>query len=135
MIYVYSLLFIALTSCGSSEPIPPALSAYVNAQEALADDDFDKARSALQSLVQHADPAFKTLVEKAANAQDITAVRTAFKPLSEEIIKGAMPEGLILAYCPMADNDTGAHWIQKDQPQLMNPYFGATMLHCGIFKE
>ena len=135
MIYVYSLLFIAFTACGSSEPVPPALSAYVNAQEALADDDFDKARSALQSLVQHADPAFKTLVEKAANAQDITAVRTAFKPLSEEIIKGVMPEGLVLAYCPMADNDTGAHWIQKDQPQLMNPYFGATMLHCGVFKE
>ena len=41
MNYLYSLLFIAFTACGSSEPVPPALSAYVNAQEALADDDFD----------------------------------------------------------------------------------------------
>ncbi len=135
MPYLYSLLCIGLMACGSSEPISPALSAYVNAQEALADDDFDKARAALQNLVQHADPALKSLVEKVANAEDITAVRTAFKPLSEKVIKGEIPEGLVLAYCPMADNDTGAHWIQKDQPQLMNPYFGATMLHSGVFKE
>ena len=135
MPYLYSLLSIALIACGASESVPPALSAYVSAQEALADDDFDKARTALQNLVQHADPALKSLVEKAANAKDITAVRTAFKPLSEEVIKGDIPEGYVLAYCPMADNDTGAHWIQKDQPQLMNPYFGATMLHCGVFKE
>jgi len=135
MPYLCSLLFIALAACGSSEPIPPALSSYVSAQEALAADDFDKARTALQNLVQQADPALMSLVGKVANAEDITAVRAVFKPLSEEVIKGEIPEGLVLAYCPMADDDKGAHWIQKDQSQLMNPYFGATMLHCGVFEE
>lgn len=135
MPYLFSLLLIALSACGSSESIPPALGHYISVQEALAADDFAKARAALQNLAQHADPALVPLVKEAANAADITAVRTAFKPLSEEIIKGDIPEGLVLAYCPMADDDKGAHWIQKDQPQLMNPYFGATMLHCGVFKE
>lgn len=91
MPYLSSLLLIALAACGSSEPISPALSAYVSAQEALAADDFDKARAALQNLVQHADPALKSLVEIVANAEDITAVRAAFKPLSEEVIKGEIP--------------------------------------------
>ena len=134
MHYLYCLSLVALVAC-SSEPIPPALGHYVSAQEALANDDFDKARAALQNLAQHADPALVSLVKKAAKAQDITAVRTAFKSLSEKLIKGEIPEGYVLAYCPMADDDRGAHWIQQDQPQLMNPYFGATMLHCGVFKE
>ena len=34
------------------------------------------------------------------------------------------------AYCPMADAD----WIQTDNV-LANPYFGASMLRCGTFKE
>jgi hypothetical protein len=135
MHYLYCLSLIALVACSSSDPVPPTLGHYISAQEALAADDFDKARAALQNLAQHADPSLVSLAKEAANAADITAVRTAFKPLSEEFIKGEVPEGYVLAYCPMADGERGAHWIQKDQPQLMNPYFGATMLHCGVFKE
>ena len=135
MHHLYCLSLLALVACSSSDPVPPPLGHNISAQEALAADNFDKARAALQSLAQHADPALVPLVEKAANAADITAVRAVFKPLSEEVIKAEIPEGLVLAYCPMADDDKGAHWIQKDQPQLMNPYFGATMLHCGVFKE
>ena len=56
MHYLYCLSLVALVAC-SSEPIPPALGHYVSAQEALANDDFDKARTALQNLAQHADPA------------------------------------------------------------------------------
>jgi hypothetical protein len=135
MHYLYCLSLLALVACSSSDPVPPTLGHYISAQEALAADNFDKARAALQSLAQHADPALVPLVEKAANAADITAVRAAFKPLSEEIIKGDIPEGYVLAYCPMVFDDQGAHWIQKNQPQIINPYFGATMLHCGVFKE
>ena len=115
--------------------MPPALAHYISAQEALAADDFDEAHNALQNLAQHADPALESLVQNAARGADITAVRAAFKPLSEEMIKGEIPDGYVRAYCSMADNDAGAHWIQRDQPRLMNPYFGATMLHCGVFKD
>ena len=135
MHYLYCLAFIALAACGASEPVPPALAHYISAQEALAADDFDEAHHALQSLAQHADPTLESLVQNAARGADITAVRAAFKPLSEEMIKGEIPDGYVRAYCSMADNDAGAHWIQRDQPRLMNPYFGATMLHCGVFKD
>lgn len=132
----YLLYFsLVLTACSSSDPAPPALIDYVAAQEALASDDLDQARQALQGLVQNASPTLKPLAEKAARASDITGVRIAFKPLSEEVRKGQIPEGYVVAYCPMADGDKGAHWVQKDQPQIANPYFGASMLRCGVFKE
>ena len=44
----------AIAACGSSDPAPPALIHYVAAQEALADDDLDRAHQALQDLVQSA---------------------------------------------------------------------------------
>ena len=135
MHYLYCLAFIALAACGASEPVPPAFAHYISAQDALAADDFDAARNALQSLAQPANPTLKTQVQNAASSADITAVRVAFKPLSDEMIKHEIPDGYVRAYCSMADNDAGAHWIQRDQPRLMNPYFGATMLHCGVFKD
>ena len=129
------LIAFAIAACGSSDPTPPALVHYVAAQEALADDDLDQAHQALQGLIQNANPTLKPLAEKAARAADLAAVRVAFKPLSEEVMKGQIPEGYVVAYCPMADGDKGAHWVQKDQPQIANPYFGASMLRCGVFKE
>ena len=129
------LIAFAIAACGSSDPAPPALVHYVAAQEALADDDLDQAHQALQGLIQNASPTLKPLAEKAASAADLAAVRVAFKPLSEEVRKGQIPEGYVVAYCPMADGDKGAHWVQKDQPQIANPYFGASMLRCGVFKE
>ena len=125
----------AIAACGSSDPAPPALIHYVAAQEALADDDLDRAHQALQDLVQSASPTLKPLAEKAAHAADLAAVRTAFKPLSEELMQGQIPKGYIVAHCPMADSDKGAHWVQKDQSQIANPYFGASMLRCGVFKQ
>ena len=135
MRYLSFLVVIAIAACGSSDQAPPALLHYVAAQEALASDDLDQARQALQDLVQNANPTLKPLAEKAASGADIVAVRTAFKPLSEKVRKGQIPEGYVVAYCPMADGDKGAHWVQKDQPQIANPYFGASMLRCGVFKE
>ena len=129
------IVAIAIAACGSSDPAPPALVHYVAAQEALAADDLDQAHQALQGLIQNANPTLKPLAEKAASAADLAAVRVAFKPLSEEVRKGQIPEGYVVAYCPMADGDKGAHWVQKDQPQIANPYFGASMLRCGEFKE
>lgn len=137
MRYLLRLFAAALTlaACNSSDPPPPSLTHYVAAQEALAADDLDQARQALQNLVQNASPTLKPLAEKAANAADLAAVRVAFKPLSAEVVKSQIPKGYVVAYCPMADGDKGAHWVQKDQPQIANPYFGASMLRCGVFKE
>ncbi len=128
------LVLLTLVACGSEE-VSPALISYVAAQEALAADDYARAHQALQQMAQHADPALKSLAKSAAEAGDIAAVRAAFKPLSAGMLKGEVPEGYVRAYCPMADQNKGADWIQKDGPSIMNPYFGASMLHCGVFKD
>lgn len=33
-------------------------------------------------------------------------------------------------YCPMAFNNTGAYWLSNSN-EVVNPYFGESMLHCG----
>ena len=84
MIYLYSLLFIAFTACGSSEPVPPALSAYVNAQEALADDDFDKAFAEARLNQQRAKKQQSNQKaaarKKPAGLRDLVGLREARKP-------------------------------------------------------
>jgi len=130
-----ALLFTSflLVSCASETPSP--LVHYVSAQEALANDDFDGAQQALKTMGDVASAPLNGLATSAANSADIDAMRTAFKALSTEIIKSDVPDGYVLAFCPMAENDQGAHWIQKDGPSIMNPYFGSSMLHCGVFKD
>ncbi len=33
-------------------------------------------------------------------------------------------------YCPMAFNNSGAYWLSNSK-EVVNPYFGEAMLHCG----
>ena len=37
-------------------------------------------------------------------------------------------------FCPMADNNTGAYWLSKEE-KVINPYFGDAMLTCGEVKQ
>lgn len=37
-------------------------------------------------------------------------------------------------YCPMAFNNRGAYWLSSEE-QVVNPYFGDVMLHCGEVRE
>ncbi len=128
-----------LAGCGGGQSErDPALSGplyyYIAAQEALAGDDFASAQKALQALAGQVEETLKVQVDTAAGAGDIKSMRTAFKPLSEEFAVLEIPAGYALAYCPMADDDKGARWIQK-KGEIANPYFGASMLHCGVFEE
>jgi hypothetical protein len=43
--------------------------------------------------------------------------------------KASFPDGVRVAYCPMADKP----WLTKDK-DIRNPYYGAAMLTCGAFK-
>ena len=117
-----------------TSPLPKDLQYYVAAQQALAADDFTVALQALQGLSQHIAPTAKSLVEKAAQAQNINAMRLAFRPLSAHITDQAVPAGLVLAYCPMVEGDKIGYWFQREG-DILNPYFGTSMLHCGGFRD
>ncbi|MEC7226960.1 MAG: DUF3347 domain-containing protein, partial [Candidatus Latescibacterota bacterium] len=100
-------------ACSTSEP-SPMFAQYIAAQEALADDNFTGAQQALKSMADEATESLSPLASAAAGSGDIETMRAAFKPLSEAIIGGEIPEGYVRAFCPMADGDRGASWVQKD---------------------
>ena len=114
---------------GISAPLDVQLEGYVIAQEALAGDNFDDARAALDTLVTLADPITQPLVRSAAAADSIELMRTRFKPLSEYLATLNLPQGFARAYCPMYDG--GSNWVQRDGP-VRNPYYGSEMLTCGV---
>ena len=114
---------------GISAPLDVQLEGYVLAQEALAADNYDDAKAALDSLVTLADPITQPLVRSVARADNIELMRTRFKPLSEYLAALDLPQGFARAYCPMYDN--GSNWVQRDGP-VRNPYYGSEMLTCGV---
>lgn len=107
---------------------------YIRTQEALAADDFEAAKTAVGELASAAQGEWRTLAETAASAGDIEALRQAFKPLSDQILKSELPPGYASAYCPMADGGNGAYWAQREG-EIANPYLGTAMLTCGSFQS
>ena len=126
--------------CGQSEQtahvvkLPADFAAYIAVQEALAGDHLEEARMALADLQEHGSEEITMLASQAADTEEIGAVRNVFTAISDEMAKKAIPQGYGLVFCPMANDDQGAHWIQKEGT-VMNPYFGKAMLRCGVFKE
>ncbi|MCB9082028.1 MAG: efflux RND transporter periplasmic adaptor subunit [Lewinellaceae bacterium] len=74
-------------------------------------------------------------LNKLLAAKDIEGARTAFKPLSDQMVGlakafGPFDETVYVQHCPMADSNTGADWLSLDK-KIQNPYFGDKMLTCG----
>lgn len=67
--------------------------------------------------------------KKLSKAKGIKAMRAAFTELSKPMAMWTsmmMPMGINVAYCSMAPGS----WLQRGE-EIMNPYYGASMLHCG----
>jgi hypothetical protein len=121
---------------------------YFGVQEALAADNLEATKTKAQALLMAIEnsgqsASLKEIKEAVASisvAGNIMTARKAFLIFSNGMI--AKTEGLVignedelyLAYCPMAFNNTGGHWLQKDKT-INNPYFGAQMLRCGMIKK
>ena len=125
-----------LFGCAVDAPAPlsGAMHFYIEAQQALAADDFQAALVAVGTLENLVGEDEVELAKAAAASTDIEQLRQAFKPLSEAFAGGDIPTGYDIAYCPMADDDRGARWIQK-KGEIANPYFGADMPRCGAFES
>jgi len=131
-----------LLGCAGDPPIddipaPPLkaglLRSYLQLQDALAHDEFAAAQQAAMTLAKSSAADLEGLAQTAADAADITAMRSAFRPLSEAIIAADLPADLGIAYCSMAFDYEGARWVQTEG-DVSNPYYGATMLRCGAFE-
>jgi Cu(I)/Ag(I) efflux system membrane fusion protein len=136
--------------------LKPVVSAYLDAQEALADDDLERAQaksdawlSAIEKSTEAASSSQRLGeswsglarvltgdVRRFANAETIDDARIAFRNLTQSLQRmfatygNPLNESVRLAHCPMAFDNQGAEWFQRSET-VDNAYFGAEMLRCG----
>ncbi len=135
------------------------IEAYLAVQRALAQDDLTNAHNHAQHFLQRVvavnvtgeAPAVQTTITAdctrlklslaaLAKAATLMAARQQFDEVSRALI-GMLttyavrpPVTLYRVHCPMAFDGRGADWLQAEE-QVMNPYFGAAMLHCGDIED
>jgi Cu(I)/Ag(I) efflux system membrane fusion protein len=115
------------------------LEPYLAMHTALASDDLEAAKRQARAMMEVTghNGDLPALLHNMLGAETLDAFRKPhFDIISTSLIKAvnADPDdftsGLIVMNCPMVYDDRGADWLQADEA-LRNPYFGASMLHCG----
>jgi len=142
------LLVLALGACGGSgNDVAPVgkesmTAAYLTIQTTLANDSIDELPKLSARVITAAEPVLQQVgvgdvIAGAGRvgAQDIDTARASFERVSMGLIKylkahPAEREGLEVIHCTMAFNNKGAYWVQK-AGDIINPYHGKMMLHCG----
>lgn len=137
----------------------PVYEAYFNVQMALANDDLKEAKTAYSALRKSVtdidmalfkDKAHTRWMEISGNmkksselgeaAGSINGARDAFFQLSLAAIElhdtfgHSADSSYYLTYCPMARDNTGAYWLQKETI-VWNSFYGESMLRCGEIKQ
>lgn len=151
-----------LKPISASDQVKEALSqligSYLELKDALVNDDFETSISNAQQFKEVLDgismslfevdahqiwmregTPLSDLIDQMANASDIAFTRKPFKPLSEHMINltkvfRPIEKPLYIQHCPMADDFKGADWLSAED-NIMNPYYGASMLTCGEVKD
>jgi membrane fusion protein, copper/silver efflux system len=141
------------------QSLSPVYQQHLAAQRALADDDLPRFRTAAQEMQEaisevetgalpaeattHWNGLLKGLhagQDEIGQITDITEARRLFEIHSDAMIELARrfghsePDEIVLAFCPMAFDDTGGYWLQVGR-EIANPYFGDEMLRCGVVRE
>ncbi|MDA0349920.1 MAG: DUF3347 domain-containing protein [Verrucomicrobia bacterium] len=123
------------------------LKPYFELQASLANDDLETSKqhsNTFKAMLGHGPsfedaPSLLDLQDQATNladAADISSARTAFLTLSEDLsemiehVGTTKTQNIYKMSCPMAFDGKGGAWLQNNE-KLVNPYFGAMMLHCG----
>lgn len=137
----------------------PLFQQYFVVKDALVGDDFEGAKTAYVKLThdwQHTDwsampkelqkPLAEAGKKSFLNEKDIYSVGTIdplrnkqFYGLSNFFIDilntyGPFENTMYVQHCPMANKDKGADWLSMET-QVLNPYYGASMLKCGEVRE
>ena len=115
---------------------------YFGLQGSLAADDLTAAKVRLREMLTvtgHAGP-LPAKIHTMLAVDSLEALRLPhFEDLSNALIAAARADpaafsgDLLQIYCPMANDNQGANWLQADEP-VRNPYFGSAMPGCGEVK-
>jgi len=81
----------------------------------------------------------KGAIDQLIDSDYIEAQRAAFLPVSKELIGCAKEFGplnmtVYVQHCSMAFDNNGGDWLSNSE-EILNPYFGDMMLHCGSVTE
>lgn len=105
--------------------------AFVKTDDSLAK---EKAKVLVAAITSTGDPydIIKNHGKIISETELVEVQREHFKPLSESmyVLSRGNTEDLYLHHCSMAFDNEGANWISNDE-EVLNPYFGDVMLHCG----
>lgn len=135
------------------------LNAYLAVKDALANDQFNRAQDSMRSfedVINAVDtkllPAdvrekwseffsnFQVAIAETDQAKNLETFRQCFAVVSEAMAMAVKtfdiypPHVVYLIHCPMAFENRGANWLQKEK-EVQNPYFGQAMLGCGEINE
>ncbi|MCV9388562.1 efflux RND transporter periplasmic adaptor subunit [Reichenbachiella ulvae] len=138
--------------------LQPLIRNYLDIKSALADDDFARAQSESSTFSKklsevemkvfkgeshmtwmESQTVLMPIARALAASSDITSLRNQFIQLSDEMIELVQifqpyNEALYIQHCPMANSNQGADWISSEK-EILNPYYGASMLKCGEVKQ
>ena len=130
----------------TSQETTDVLNSYLEIKDALVETDGKATKTAAQKLVSVMGETGGELMNKIkfdaehiGETEDTGHQRDHFNSLSDNVYKlvqASESNGgkLYLQYCPMAFDNTGAYWLSNSS-EIMNPYFGDQMLHCGKVEE
>ena len=114
---------------------------YLRVRTALVRSDPDEAADATEDIAESfgsEHPTLNQLAKSLAETDDLARQREIFSRLSVELRplleKGISKGNIHVLHCPMAFGNKGADWI-SDSKEILNPYFGDKMLHCGEVRE
>lgn len=128
---------------------------YMEAKNALVQDNFETAKKHLRAfsegvhssreMNEHEEHAEKHAIhhakmevalQEAIEAEDIKALRFAFKKISGELIAAVQNQDfegtLFTQYCPMYEGRSS--WLSSEE-EVQNPFFGQSMHSCGGSSE
>ena len=132
------------------DALAPVVETYLEVQRALAGDDLSSAQAALeevsaniarlprgllQGVASERLNALRALATEDGETASLDEARGRFQGLSDALIAllhevGSPVGDLQITHCPMAFDFEGADWLQVGD-EILNPYFGASMLRCG----
>jgi hypothetical protein len=147
---IFSLVYLVFSPPVFAVETSDLLTTYGSLHKALSEDKLQevqalsvKAHSELVTYLKSASSPSETVLKMKAATEQISQSKTdsvtrkAFGVYSEGAVALVKANEKLkthwqLFYCPMVPKGTYGYWVQPMGSSLLNPYYGAKMLTCGV---
>ncbi len=135
---VYEAYFRLKNALVASEP-EKAVAAAEQVLEALGSVPMGELSEGSHEAWMKSKSRMETVLKGIAGTNDLDQQRDRFVELSETITDvargfGVQGRTIYVDFCPMANDDKGAHWLSTIE-EIRNPYYGEEMMTCGEVQD